>query len=530
VTTYHDLLIGAAEAHGQRPALLIDDAELSYDELLARVVRAAAGLTASGIGPSDHVAIVMDNSLECVLAWLASSLIGCTEIPINPQYRGELLHYLLDDSGTTAVICDRPYLPQVIDVMDRLPAIRSVFVNGDGAAPSGTTARIVDFASCMKSCIAPGTFTSPDDAPEFVILYTSGTTGPSKGVIHTQRSSLVLSRYNAEVMEYGPEDRLLNFFPLFHQNARYTGVIPALVSGASIRVERKLSTSRFWETCDKYGITAFNYLGSVLRMILNVTPPERHASGHTLRKAFGAGAPPIVWEEFEQKLGIRLTETYGLSEAPMATLNASGARRAPVGSAGKGSDLFEVAVVDDEDRLLGPDEIGEIVMRPRQPDAMMIGYHNKDAATVKAFRNLWFHSGDRGRLSAEGHLYFEERQKDSIRRRGENISAWEVESVLEMHPDIAEAAVYGMAAEDSDEDVAAALVLNGRDADLESIMAFAHDKLPAYAVPTLVRIVRDLPRTPTEKVKKEELRSVARSEHVDTSTVGTGQPSQPANG
>jgi crotonobetaine/carnitine-CoA ligase len=191
----------------------------------------------------------------------------------------------------------------------------------------------------------------------------------------------------------------------------------------------------------------------------------------------------------------------------MAAVNTrQGDRQSPIGSAGRASDLFEVAVVDEEDRVLEPGKVGEIVMRPRRPDVMMIGYYNKEEATARAFRNQWFHSGDRGRLSSDGDLYFEERSKDSIRRRGENISAWEVESILDQHPDVAESAVYGVASAETDEEVAAAIVLRRANADLAAILKFAEERLPTYAVPTLFRVMLDLPRTPTAKVQKAELR------------------------
>jgi crotonobetaine/carnitine-CoA ligase len=519
VTTFHELLRDRAAAHGERAAIRFEDETLSYAALLARAERLAGGLGGQGIGPADRVAIVMENSVECLLSWLALSLIGCADVPVNPEYRGDLLCYLLQDSEATAVICDAAFLGQVAEVAPRLASLRLIVVNGELDAASGGP-QAASLAACAE---ARGSAPIVSGADERVILYTSGTTGPSKGVIHTQRSCLTLASYNAEVLGYGLDDRLLNFFPLYHQNSRYTGVVPALWAGASIRLERRFSSSGFWRTCAADGVTAFNYLGSVLRLILNVTPPDLTAEGHTVRKAFGAGAPAALWSEFEDRLGIRLVETYGLSEAPMTTLNTREAgRRSPLGSAGRASDLFEVAVVDGEDNRLGPDAVGEIVLRPRRPDAMMLGYHNKDAATVAAFRNLWFHSGDRGRLSAEGDLYFEERSKDSIRRRGENISAWEVESVLDQHPDVAESAVFGVASEEADEEVAAALVLKRADADVADILRFAEARLPRYAAPTLIRVMDDLPRTPTAKVQKAELRAAGRAGCLTKSDIEAG--------
>ncbi len=317
MTTFHEFLCTGADTFGDRPAILFEDSCLSHAELLVRVERVAAGFQAHGIGAGDTVALLMDNSLECILAWLALSAIGCTDVPINPHYRGHILTYLLENSQATAAICDSQYLPDLADIAASLPGLRSVIVNG-----LHQDAPVRWRLATLEACAASGSgFVPARESAERVILYSSGTTGPSKGVIHSQKSCLVLSRYNAEVMGYGPGDRLLNFFPLFHQNARYTGVIPALSAGASIRMERRLSTSSFWQTCDSDGITAFNYLGSVLRMILNVTPPQRDKASHSLRKAFGAGATAAVAEEFEQRLGIALIEVYGLTEAPMATVN-----------------------------------------------------------------------------------------------------------------------------------------------------------------------------------------------------------------
>ena len=261
------------------------------------------------------------------------------------------------------------------------------------------------------------------------MLYTSGTTGPSKGVVHSQASTIALSDYTARAMEYTSDDALLNFFPLYHQNARYSGVGTAIAAGARLQLDSRLSTSEFWSMCRANGITAFNYLGSVLTMILGAATqldPES-ARDHDVRKAYGAGAPRGIWEEFEQRFGVQLYEAYGLTEAPMVTFNTP-RHRSPLGSAGTAGELFEVQVLDSSDAPVGPGEVGEIAVRPKGPHGFMSGYYRKEAETVQATRNLWFHTGDRGSLATSGELYFEERAKDAIRRRGENISAWEVEA------------------------------------------------------------------------------------------------------
>lgn len=511
MTTLHDFLKMGASRWGERTAIRFEDRDISYAELLSVAERFAAGMYAAGVRESDRIAIVMENSLEATIAWLATGILGSMDVPINPQYRGALLAYLLDDSAATVTICDGEFLTQIAEAAGATPHLRLAIVAGSPPTGSDQAGKL-EVAGFHDIDAPAAKLPSPRASDEEIVLYTSGTTGPSKGVIHTQRSSLTLARYNAKMLRYGADDRLLNFFPLYHQNARYTGVLPALSVGASIRLQRRFSASGFWPTCHSDGTTAFNYLGSVLRLILNVTPPEMTATDHTIRKAFGAGAPPEIWKYCEEYLGIRFVETYGLSEAPMATVNDGlSDDRTPVGSAGRASELFEVAVLDESDNVLPADTVGEIALRPRVPDALMAGYLNKDAATVTAYRNLWFHSGDRGRLSPSGHLYFEERGKDSIRRRGENISAWEVESILDQHPNVAESAVFAVASEEADEDVAAAIVLNDPSANLADILAFAEARLPKYAVPSLFKVVGDLPRTPTAKVQKAVLRREGRT-------------------
>jgi crotonobetaine/carnitine-CoA ligase len=268
-------------------------------------------------------------------------------------------------------------------------------------------------------------------------------------------------------------------------------------------LESRFSASQFWETARAKEVTAFNYLGAVILMLWNQPggPGDRQ---HAVTRAFGAGAPREVWPRFEERFGVTLTEVYGLTEAPMSTVN----RRPGRGqSCGRSSDLFEVSVFDEEDRRITGESVGEIVVRPKIPCAFMLGYDNAPELTVTAFRNLWFHTGDRGWMSPEGDLYFVDRMKDCIRRRGENISSWEVESVLSRHPGVLESAAYGVPSELSDEEVMVALVPKpGAVLDPAEVHAFCAEHLPAHAIPRYIRLVDALPHTPTERVQKYRLR------------------------
>lgn len=502
------LLAGQAERYTDEVMLRVDGEGRTYDRLLADVRGLAVGLGALGVGPGTRVAMLMDVSHEAIDAWLACDLLGCVQAPLNTNYRGRLLTHLLRDSRAEYVLCDAAHLPELARVLADLEPRPRIVVHGERPPAGGDSSPTDVAASLAELYHDPASWQDPDTDAGEVILYTSGTTGPSKGVVHNQRGCILLARYVAEVCDYGPGDRLLNFFPLYHQNARYTGVLTAIAAGAAIDLERSFTSSRFWDLCRDRGSTAFNYLGSLLGMLLTGSGPEDPVRDrdHPVRLGWGAGATRDQRRAFQRRFGVELIEVYGLSEAPMATVNLPGSG-SDDGSAGRESRFFEVRVVDDHGEAVGPDTPGEILLRPKINDVFTRGYYGNDAATVAATADLWFRTGDRGFLSETGDLSFVERAKDSLRRRGENISTWEVESVLVADPRVREAAVYGVPTGDGEEEVVAALLLADPDDDVRDIVRTAAADLPRYAVPRFVRAVDDLPRTPTMKVQKSELRS-----------------------
>lgn len=487
------------DRYGDREMLRIDGVGRTYPALLADVHALARGLSELGIGGHSRVGILMDTSHEAIDVWFATSVLGCTESPFNTNYRGALLKHLIDDSEVDTMICDQAYADEVRRVTSGSEIRIRIIVHGDAAQTDAP--RLRDLYRDAAGWTAP-----TGDGGE-VILYTSGTTGPSKGVVHNQRGCIRLSEYVAQVCGYGPGDRLLNFFPLYHQNARYSGVLAAIAVAASIDVESRFTSSGFWRLCRERGITAFNYLGSVLGMISSASEAldPTAARDHSVRLAYGAGSAERDRVEWDERFGVELLEVYGLTEAPMSAVNIPGSGCAP-GSAGRESELFEVRVVDQRGRTVPAGTAGDIQVRPKEPDVFTRGYYRNDRATVAATPDLWFTTGDRGFLSSAGDLYFSERAKDSLRRRGENISAWEVESVLVTHPDVLEAAVYGVEV-DGETEVMASLLLHDDHADVRAVVASIAGDLPRYAVPRFVRRVDDMPRTPTMKVQKHELKS-----------------------
>lgn len=478
-------------------AVRVDGLGRTYPQLLADVASLAAGLGEIGVGPGVRFASVVDSTHASIDAWLATAALCVIEAPLNVNYRGQLLANLLRDCDAEFVLCDPHHLPAVRDAAGLAGLAPRIIVIGDDA----------DGELALSDLYRDASGWIPPESDEGrVILYTSGTTGPSKGVVHNQLGCLALASYVAEVCAYTPQDRLLNVFPLYHQNARYTGLLTAIAAGACLDLESKFSASRFWSLCRERGITAFNYLGSVLTIIASVSGPDVAVAEHRVRVGWGAGATEANRTFFRDRLGIELVEVYGLSEAPMATVNLPGAGCAP-GSAGRAGRFFEVRVVDAAGRDVAAGEVGEIALRPKVADVFTRGYFRNDAATVAATPDLWFRSGDKGCLNEAGDLFFVDRVKDALRRKGENISAFEVESVIAAHPAVRDVAVYGVVSEGGEEDVVAALVLNQQVPDPTSVIRDVAADLPRYAVPQYIRVLEDLPRTPTLKVQKAVLRS-----------------------
>ena len=286
----------------------------------------------------------------------------------------------------------------------------------------------LDFASLMANPVATPVERKPSDPAS--ILFTGGTTGPPKGVVLPHNHNLNLAQGVVELVRYTEDDVLFSVFPLFHANAKYMTVLAALVSGARAVINRRFSASRFWDICRSEGVTAFNGQGEMLRILLK--QPESDADrDNTVRVVVGAAAATDLVEQFEQRYDLAVLDAYGMTETGPTIAASWEARRA--GAAGLPTPWYEAKVVDADDVEVAPGVTGEIVVRPKLPFVMMERYWGNDAATLDSMRNLWFHTGDNAYRDEDGYFWFVARGTDSIRRRGENVSAWEVERVLADH-------------------------------------------------------------------------------------------------
>lgn len=492
----------------EREIVRFEDASVTCGLLDETANRVANALAMLGLAKGDRAAVMLGNRPEYLYAMFGMAKAGIAEVPLNVGLRGDMLAYMLNQSRTQAIVIDAAWLDRIeriapaLTTLERIVAVDepsdSLLLGPQGVPTIGWEDVLTADAS------PPAVEVDPFDTS--VILFTSGTTGPSKGAVLTHNANFRLATVaTIDVMEYAEDERLFSAFPLFHVNAKYTSVLPALfLDRGSLVLHDRFSASRFWDICRAEKVTAFNFMGALL-MMLYKQPERADDRDHLVRKGYGAPAPAAITPPFEERFGVTLMEMYGSTELGNATGNRAGARR--IGTAGKRMPDYEVEIHDEDDRRCPPGVEGEIVVRPLEPHIMVEEYVGNPAATVQAFRNLWFHTGDRGKIDADGYLTFVDRLKDAVRRRGENISSWEVEQVLNDHPSVEESAVVGVPSELTEEEVLAVVkTKEGRPLAPEALLDFCQDRLPHFAVPRYVRFVPELPKNHAQRIMKPELR------------------------
>lgn len=483
--------------------IVVEDERTDALRLDADAGAVAAGLLGLGLVPGDRVAVLTVARLASLQAWFGIARAGLVEVPLNPASGTTLLSWCLSGSRARAVICSADLLPLLASALPG-SRVETVIVVADEAQaelpPRGV--RTVGFDELLAA--PPGALPRVEPTDPAVILYTSGTTGPPKGVLLAHGANVRLARRTVDLMGYTRADRLYSVFPLYHSNARFCSVMAGLEAGARVLLHRRFTASGFWEICRREQITAFNYQGAMLS-ILHKQEPGPGDRDHRVRAGFGAPCPAEIFASFESRFGVTLTEIYGSTEASLICEMPPTQRR--IGSAGKESGHYQVAIVDEAGREVERGTAGEIVARPKEPGWLFDGYDRDPAATVAAWRDLWFHTGDRGVMDADGFVTFLDRVKDTVRRRGENVSTWEVERVLADHPDVAQVAAYGVPSELSEEEVMVAIVpARGARPDPAGLVEHCAGRLTGFAVPRYVRVVDDLPVTPSQRVEKYRLR------------------------
>jgi crotonobetaine/carnitine-CoA ligase len=489
-----------AELYGSRVLALVNGEQVTYEQLADRAARFAAGLQELGIGRGDRVAVMMPTRPEFLYAWFGILAVGAIEVPIHDAARGPGIAYILDTTGARALVVDEEHVDHVAGQIGAVESLERVIVTGGAPALDKPT---VDFADLLDHEPSEVVELKPRDPAS--ILFTGGTTGPPKGVVLPHNHNLNLAQGVADIIRYSEDDVLYSVFPLFHANAKYMTVLAAMVSGARAVIDRKFSASRFWDICRREGVTAFNGQGEMLRILLK--QPEREADReNSVRVVVGAAAATDLVEQFEQRFDVAVLDAYGMTETGPSLMVTWDERRP--GSAGKATPWYEVRVVDEDDVEVPDGVTGEIVVRPKRPFVMMDRYWGNEAATLASMGNLWFHTGDNAYRDPDGFHWFVARGTDSIRRRGENVSAWEVERVLADHTELLEAAVYGVPSELGGQEVMVAVVRRPESSvTAEDLLDYCTGKMPHFAVPRFVRFMEALPRSHAQRVLKQELKA-----------------------
>lgn len=503
------MLQSQSREFGTRPLLQVGTRAWRHDEAAQAAARHATLLQTAGIGHGERVALMTVNRIELPEVFLGAAWLGAVSVPINTASMGPQIGYFLVNSGARLLVIEESFVGRLGQANLAATALQSIWVVGAGEA----LPEAIDGVACQAYPVATPDTAEATSAPvlpsdTLALIYTSGTTGPAKGVICSHAQYYWWGVNSAAVLGLQPDDVLCTTLPLFHINALNT-LAQAMITGCSVVFETRFSASGFWPTMQQRGATVVYLLGAMVPILL-AQPPGAGERAHRVRIGLGPGVPAAAGEAFADRTGVHLLEGYGSTETNfvIATRPADEEgiqpRRGVMGWLQSG---FEARVVDTHDVILPDGTAGELLLRADEPFAFASGYFGMPDETIKAWRNLWFHTGDRVVREADGSFRFIDRIKDAIRRRGENISSYEVEQVLLSHPDVATAAVFPVRSELAEDEVMAALVARpDRVIDPVDLTEFCESRLPYFAVPRYIDIVTDLPRTENGKVQKYKLR------------------------
>ena len=500
-----------AEHFGERPLLAIAGARWSHRDAVEQSGRMARALRDAGIAKGDRVALLSGNRVEFLEAFLGCAWLGAVAVPINTAAMGPQIDYGLHDSGATLLVIEASLVARLEALDLAATSLRRIWILGDDRAVNEARQHVETLrrnASRVSVEPYPGpaaaALAAADLSPgdPLTILYTSGTTGPAKGVVCPHAQFYWWGVNTVDVLGIRHDDVLCTTLPLFHVNALNT-FVQAMLSGSEAVYAPRFSASGFWASMQAAEATVIYLLGAMVPMLLAqpAGPAER---AHRVRIGLGPGVPMAAGAALHERCGVSLLEGFGSTETNFVMATQPDSPRG--GVMGWLRPGFQARVADAHDHQLPDGEAGELLLRADEPYAFASGYHGRPEQTLAAWRNLWFHTGDRVVRDADGAYRFIDRLKDAIRRRGENISSYEVEQVLAMHPGVVGVAVFPVRSELAEDEVMAAVVC--RDAvrvDPESLAEFCVSRLPRFAIPRYIDIVADLPRTESGKVQKFRL-------------------------
>jgi len=498
----------AVAAHPDRVLLDFGGELHTYAQVDRRSTRLAHAFAALGVQAGQTVVTMLDNNVDAVLCWFAINKLCAVSVPINTALKGEFLRHQIADAGAGLVICEASYVDRIAAVSDGIPEVRQVLHRGTAVGPNCGDLPLAPLDD-HRGCIDTPFERKPNPWDLACLIYTSGTTGPSKGCMISYNYMCNLSRLQLRAGPAGADDVTITPLPLFHMNAMCVGVLASILVGARVAFVPRFSVSNFWPEVERSGATIASILGSMGALLANAPDCEaaRRCRGqiHTVRGNPFTEEVKKIWRD---RFAARQVggNGYGLTEAAVITSLAGGEFAAP-GSSGVRIPDFDVRIVDDLDRELPAGTPGEIVVRPLRPDIMFMGYWRRPEDTLKLMRNLWFHTGDIGKFDEQGFFYFVDRKKDYLRRRGENISSFEMEAAFARHPALAEVAVHAVPSDKGEDDVKVTAILRP-EATLtpEDLFRWAIDAVPYYALPRYIEFRDSMPKNPQGRVLKYQLR------------------------
>ena len=510
------ILDGKAKKNKDKVYVYFKDQKVTYAQLNEYANRLANGYLSLGVNKGDKVSIFMPNCLEFLYHWFSLAKIGAVDNPINTAYRGDVLRHVIVNSNSKVLLVHEQFLDRVQFVQDELITLEKVIIySPKGEVKADLKFSIFPFKVLLEGSpiFSPKEEIKPSDPLQ--IIYTGGTTGPSKGVVLSHNCVYTYSADLIKFLKLNKDTLTYNCLPLFHQNHRFTSTYTLLFDGSYVMGER-YSARIFWDEVRKYNANHFHFLGGMPYMIYNQAPRPADAD-NPAKTAWGGPLPLEIAETFEKRFGVKLyVGFYGLTEASGITwitveeadrLKAEGKWAQAVGMGREQKEIYEVKLVDDDDIEVPIGEVGEVICRPTRPYSMMTEYVNNPEATKEVFRNLWFHTGDLARKDEDGYFHFTDRKKDYMRRSGENISSYEVEKVVNSHPAVQESAAIGVKSEVGEDEVKIIIQLKeGQILTPEQLMSWCEPRMPYFMVPRYLEFTKEFPRGPVGRVLKYKLR------------------------
>jgi crotonobetaine/carnitine-CoA ligase len=482
------------------------DERISYGDLDDRAARLTAGLRRLGVAAGDRLSVIAPNRREMLELYFGCANAGVIQVPTNVYLKGDFLAHQLRDAMPEVVVVDAAGYAALRRVRDRTDFVRHVVLL-DAVDIDGEWARRTSHLPYAELTAGDrdGAIPLDDPATTMSIIYTSGTTGLPKGCLTSHAYYLRVGRLLTDLYELTEDDRVMTAMPLFHAGGRTMVVATALYSGGSAVIESAFRPSTFMPRAGETGATVIGGVGAMAEAILN-QPPTPSDRDHAVRIARFNPMTAARQAEFEQRFGVEVVcEMYGQSECVPISFGRRDEPRQP-DSIGRPAPDLDVRLVDGAGEAVAAGDLGEIVLRAKHPGAMFTGYWHRPDEDARSVRDGWYHTGDLGRTDEDGYLYYVDRKKDMVRRRGENISARQTEQAITAFPGLAEVAIHAVPSEMSEDEVKACLVLEP-DAhfDVERFAAFCRDALPYFAIPRYVEVVAELPKTPSMRVMKHIL-------------------------